>query len=164
MPWRKWVKYHVQGLKDVQGKLLALWNWPPSLTNSNYYISSDNSSFTHTSRWEHSMSWIVAEGDSSLPCTLMKLVKWETRVVAFKRCSSFGERVGIFEVFGSQCVPNKSPNGFSTYSKNNWAPRMHAGSPHWLLRIRTPTYGLYHFWASPNMRGTNCGTQFCFQA
>jgi hypothetical protein len=54
---------------------------------------------SHTSRLEHSMSWIVAERDSSLPCTLMKLVKGETRVVALKRCSSFGERVGFFEGF-----------------------------------------------------------------
>jgi hypothetical protein len=36
-------------------------------------------------------------------------------------CSSFGERVGFFEVFWFQCVPIKVPNGFSTYSKNNWA-------------------------------------------
>jgi hypothetical protein len=69
------------------------------LTNSNYYISSDNRSFTHTIRWEHSMSWIVAEGDSSLTCRLTKLVEWETRVVALKRYSSFAERVGFFEVF-----------------------------------------------------------------
>jgi hypothetical protein len=78
------------------------------LTNSNYYISSDNHSFTHTSRLEHSMSWIVAERDSSLPCTLMKLVKGETRVVALKRCSSFGERVGFFEVFWFSTYSHKS--------------------------------------------------------
>jgi hypothetical protein len=41
----------------------------------------------------------------------MKLVKGETRVVALKRCYSFGERVGIFEVFGSQCVLIKVPMG-----------------------------------------------------
>ncbi len=78
------------------------------LTNFNYYISSDNHSFTHTSRLEHSMSWIVAEGDSSLPCTLTKLVKWEMRVVALNRCSSFGERVGFFEVFWFSMCSHKS--------------------------------------------------------
>jgi hypothetical protein len=131
------------------------------LTNSNYYISSDNHSFTHTSRLEHSMSWIVAEGDISLPCTLMKLVKWETRVVALKRCSSFGERVGFF--WSSQCVPIKVPNGFSTYSKNNWAPWLHAGSRHWLLRIRMPTYGLYHFWARLTGGAQTVGHSFVFR-
>jgi hypothetical protein len=28
---------------------------------------------------------------------------------------------------------------------------MYAGSPHWPLRIRMPSYGLYHFW--PTLTG-----------
>jgi hypothetical protein len=127
------------------------------LTNSNYYISSDNHSFTHTNRLEHSMSWIVAEGDTSLPCTLRKLVKSETTVL--QRYSSFGERVGFLKYFGSHFVPIKAPTGFSTYSKNNWVPWMHSGSPHWPLRIRMSNYSLYHFWARLTGRA-----QFCFQA
>ncbi len=99
------------------------------LTNSNYYISSDNHSFTHTSRLEYSMSWIVAERDSSLPCTLMKLVKGETRIVAHKSALLLGSVLDFLKFFRCQYVPKKDPNGFSTYSKNNWAPWMHAGSP-----------------------------------
>ncbi len=43
----------------------------------------DNHSFTHTSTLEHLRSCIVVDGDSSVSCSLMKLVKWEGSTRSF---------------------------------------------------------------------------------
>jgi hypothetical protein len=40
-------------------------------------------SFTHTSTLEQLRSGIVVEGDSSVSCSLMKLVKWEAIPLSF---------------------------------------------------------------------------------
>jgi hypothetical protein len=54
MPWRKWMKYQGPGLKDVQGELLALWDWTSFLSQILIIILvPDNHSFTHTSTLEH---------------------------------------------------------------------------------------------------------------
>jgi hypothetical protein len=129
------------------------------LTNSNYYIRSANHSFTHTSRLEHSMSWIVAKGDSSLPCTLMKLVKGEARVVVLKRYSALGERVGFFEVFWFSLFSHKS----SQWVLNIFQKYLGTLAAHWLLRIRMPTSGLYHFWARLTGGAQTVGHSFVFR-
>jgi hypothetical protein len=40
---------------------------------------------------------------------------------------------------------------------------MHAGSPHWLLKIRMPTYGLYQFWARLTAGAQTVGHSFVFR-